>query len=386
MKHPYIAKRFWNEPPPFVTVDPNELASYKDLISLSIGDTDFTTDSRIIDAAFADAKAGHTRYTRPAGDMDFVNAIIGLFQRQYGLTISADEVFVTASSLLGMSLALFAILDSGDEVLLISPYFSLYKNQVELAGGVAVEVPTYEADGFCPREEALRSAITSRTRAIIVNNPCNPTGAAYDRAAYEVIANVAKKFDLIVLADEIYTQYMYDTPLVPMRSLPDMAHRTITLNSLSKDYLMTGWRVGYVVADPCFTHVMENINENVVYSAPSISQRAGIYAIEIREEIREYYVKTYKDRVFYASDRINRIAGMSVTRPGGTFYLFPSIKGTGLTSAQFCDKLLKEAHVLTLPGSCFGAAGEGYIRIACTIKEDAFHEAFDRMEQVFGTK
>ena len=386
MKHPYIAKRFWNEPPPFVTVDPKELASYSDLVNLSIGDTDFITDSRIIDAAFADAKAGHTKYTRPAGDMDYVRAIIDLYKNEFGLTIGVDEVFVTASSLLGMALALMAILDPGDEVLLIGPYFSLYKNQVELAGGVAVEVPTCEEDGFTPREDALRKALTNRTRAVIINNPCNPTGAAYDRAAYEVVANIAIERDLIVLADEIYTQYMYDTPLVPMRSLPGMQHRTITLNSMSKAYFMTGWRVGYIVADPSFTHVMEDINENIVYSAPSISQRAGIYAIAMRKEIREHFVSVYKKRVYYAADRINAIQGMSVRRPGGTFYLFPSIKGTGLSSAAFCEKLLKEAHVLVLPGNSFGAAGEGYIRIACTIEERAFHEGFDRMEQMFGKK
>ncbi len=386
MKHPYIAKRFWNEPPKFVNVDPKELASYDDLIRLSIGDTDIPTDGRIIEKAFADAKAGHTKYTRPAGDMELVNAIIDFYQRDYGMTVQPEEVFVTASSLLGMTLALTAILDPGDEVLLIAPYFSIYKNQVELAGGVAVEVGTRETDGFLPTREAILAAITNRTRAIIVNNPCNPTGAAYDLAAYETIAAIAKEFDLLVLADEIYTQYLYQTKLVPMRSLPGMAQRTITLNSLSKDYLMTGWRVGYIVADPAINRVMCTVNEGITYCAPAISQRAAIQAIALRQDIRAQYVSVYKERVFYAADRVNAISGMSAITPGGTFYLFPNIQGTGLTSAAFCDKLLKEAHVLALPGSSFGAAGEGYIRIACTVPQPEMAEAFDRMERVFGKR
>ncbi len=386
MQHPYLAKRFWNEPPRFVSVDPEELASYGDLINLSIGDPDFTTDARIIDAAFADAHAGHTKYTSPAGDPEFVSAIIGLYREQFGVPLAPEQVFVTASSLLGMHLSLMAILDPGDEVILLSPYFSIYKNQVELAGGVAVEAPTYAEDGFTLRDDVLRGALSNRTRAIIVNNPCNPTGAAYDLRAYEIIAQVARERDLLVLADEIYTQYMYAEPFVPMRTLPGMAARTITLNSLSKDYIMTGWRVGYVVAEPFVTRTLQAINENVVYSAPSISQRAGIYAIGMRKQIRERYVQAYKERVFYASERIARIKGMSVVPPGGTFYVFPCVSGTGLSSAQFCEKLLKEAHVLALPGNSFGAAGEGFIRIACTVGQEPLCEAFHRMERVFGVQ
>lgn len=354
-------------------------AGFSDLINLSIGDTDFTTDERIIRAAMADALAGHTRYTNSQGDPELISEVQNYYKAQYGQNVAKEEIFVTASSCFGMELALTAMLDAGDEVVLFSPYFSPYKDQVELAGGVAVEVATYEEDGFAIRKEALLAAITPRTKALILNNPCNPTGAAYDMACYELIRQVAIEHDLYILADEIYTDYMFESPFVPLRSMEGLADRVVTLNSFSKNYIMTGWRIGYIIAQPALILAMKSINESMVYSAPAPSQRAAIAALRLRDEIGDKYTSAYRKRVFFAADRINAIDKLSVRKPQGTFYLFINIKATGLTSTEFCDKVLREAHVVMIPGSAFGGAGEGYVRIACTVSEELLEKAFDRI-------
>ena len=243
----FVAKRFETRPAG-LSLDTEALARYADVIDLSIGDTDFTTDKRIIDAAYADALNGYTHYGDPKGDPELVDAVIQAWKEDFGQDIPREEVLVTTSSSIGMAQALLGIVNPGDEVIVLAPYFASYAQQIELAGGVVVEVPTYEENAYRPDEQELRRVITSRTRAIIINTPCNPTGAAYDRDTLEMLAGIAKEFDLLVLADEIYTRYLYEGEFIPMRTLPGMAERTVTLNSFSKNFLMTGWRVGVVIA------------------------------------------------------------------------------------------------------------------------------------------
>ena len=214
----FVAKRFAAAGPSVMASAAAEKNNYPDMIDLSIGDTDFTTDERIIRAAMADAKAGHTHYTDPQGDPELIGAIRQFYAAEYHMPLEKEQVFVTASSCFGMALALLTLLDPGDEVILFSPYFSPYKEQVELAGGTAVEVPTFEADSFGIDPARLEAAITQRTKALILNNPCNPTGAAYDMDTYRAIAAAAKMHDLVVLADEIYTDYMYETGFLPLRA------------------------------------------------------------------------------------------------------------------------------------------------------------------------
>ena len=355
--------------------------SYTDLIDLSIGDTDFATDARITRRAMEDALAGHTHYTAPQGDPELIEEIVAFYRTEYGVEFDPQQVFISASSCFGMELVLMSILDPEDEVILFAPYFSPYKSQVELAGGKAVEVPTYEADGWAIREDLLRAAITPRTKALILNNPCNPTGAAYDQQVYQTIAGIAQEFDLAVIVDEIYTDYMFTIPFRPFCSMPQMAQRTITLNSFSKNYIMTGWRVGSILAHPSIIQTIRQINESLVYSAPSISQRAAIHALRLRAEIGDTYTRAYRERVFYAAQRINEMKTLSVLPPQGTFYLFVNIQGTGMTSAEFCQAALERAHVSMVPGSAFGAAGEGYVRIACTTSQEQLALAFDHLKQ-----
>ncbi len=378
----YIAKRFQASQDSVMASAAADKNAYPDLIDLSIGDTDFTTDERIIRAAMEDALAGHTHYTSPQGDPELIDEVRHYYKTVHQIELDRSQVFISASSCFGMELALMSILDPGDEVVLFAPYFFPYKEQTELAGGTVVEVPCLEEEGFGISAQRLRAAISPRTKAMIVNNPCNPTGAAYDMQTYQTLAQVAEEFDLVVIVDEIYTDYMFGKPFQPFRSMPGMAQRTITLNSFSKNYIMTGWRVGTIIAETPVIDTIKRINENMVYSAPSVSQRAAIHALRLRGQIGDKYTGAYRQRVFYAAQRINAIPKLSVRPPEGTFYLFMNIKETGLDSIAFCDKCLREAHVAMVPGVGFGAAGEGYVRIACTTSEEKLGEAFDRIARL----
>ncbi len=299
------------------------------------------------------------------------------------MDVKDEEIFVCASACLGMYLALEAIIDDGDEVILQAPYFTPYPQQVELARGIPVELPTYEEEDFQINIERLESLITERTKALVINSPSNPTGNCLTVETMEKIAEIAVKYDLVVIADDIYTSFSYQNPFVPFASLPGMQERTIILNSFSKNFTMTGWRVGNIIAPDYIIQVIQQINENVVFTAPSISQRAGIYALRNRKEIQPPMIEEYRKRMFYAAERINQIPKLSVIYPPrGSFYLFMNIKETGLTSVEAADLILKEAHVLMLPGDAFGKCGEGYIRIACTVNVDTLKEAFDRIEKI----
>lgn len=378
----FIAERFRSSGGPGLSLDTEALAKYDDIIDLSIGDTDFTTDSAIIDAAFRDARSGHTHYGNPKGDPELIAAYCAAWEEDFGQKLAADHVMVSASSCMGMGLAMMAILDPGDEVIVFSPYFAIYKSQIELAGGVCVEVPTYAGEGYTIDEAHLRAAVTPKTKAIIFNNPTNPTGMAYGEDTLRMLARVAEEYDLLIAADEIYTTYLFEGSYVPLRTLPGMEKRTITLNSFSKNFLMTGWRVGMLIAEPEILSVMLNINGSLIYTTPSISQRAALEALRQRARIRETYVAAYGDRIFYSAERIEKIPYLSLVRPKGTFYLFPGVEKTGLSAPEFCRQLLEKAHILVTPGDAFGSTGAGHIRIACTVDIDKLKVAYDRMEKL----
>lgn len=383
MKHPYIAKRYWKDQSTAMGQSDVLAKSFDDVISLSLGDPDLITHDIIIDNAFADAKRGHTKYTEFRGDPELRVEICKYYEEEYGMDVKDEEVFVCASACLGMYLALEAILDDGDEVILQAPYFTPYPQQVELARGIPVELPTYEDEDFQINIQRLESLITERTKALVINSPSNPTGNCLTVETMEQIAEVAEKYGLVVITDDIYTSFSYRNSFVPFASLPGMKERTIIINSFSKNFTMTGWRVGNIIAPDYIIRVIQQINENVVFTAPSISQRAAIYALRHRSEIQPPMVEEYRRRMFYAAERVNQIPKLSVIYPPkGSFYLFINIKATGLTSAAAADLILRKAHVLVLPGDAFGASGEGYVRIACTVGVDRLKEAFDRIEAI----
>ena len=382
MKHRFISKRYWKDQTTAMGQSDVLAKAYDDVIDLSLGDPDLITDRGIIEAAFRDALAGHTKYTDFAGDPELRTAIADFYKEEYDMDIPMEEIFISTSACEGMYLALEAILDDGDEVILQAPFFTPYPQQVELARGIPVELPTYEAEDFQINVERLESLITERTKALVINSPSNPTGNCLTVETMEQIAAIAEKHDLIVIADDIYTAFSYQNPFVPFASLPGMRERTIILNSFSKNFTMTGWRVGNIIAPEYIIRVIQQINENVVFTAPSVSQRAAIWALRHRSEFQPAMVEEYRKRMFYSAERINTIPGLSVINPPkGSFYLFINIRGTGMNSVDAADFILRKAHVLTLPGNAFGNCGEGYIRIACTCGVDVLKEAFDRIEK-----
>ncbi len=351
-------------------------------INLTIGDPDMVTDQRIIRDAFEDVLAGHTGYTHPQGDPELRDAIRDFYRKAYGLHLDDSQVFVCTAGNVAMYLAMQVLLDKGDEVLIPTPCFGSYFDQVELSGGVPVAVPTREEEGFRVTTAALEAAVTPRTKALIFNTPCNPTGVCYGVKDLEVIADFAKRHDLIVVADDIYTDISFDIPFTPICSLPGMMERSITINSFSKNYTMAGWRIGNMISTPEIISALTTFNNSVVFAAPSPSQRAALAALRHRDEVVPAVVEEYRRRVTYAAQRINALPGMRVLEPQGTFYLFPCVKPAGLTSAQ-ATELLAKAGVLVVPGPAYGGeAGEGYLRISCTVPMEQLKEAFDRIEAI----
>jgi aspartate/methionine/tyrosine aminotransferase len=359
----------------------NLASQYDDLINLSFGDPDINTNKKIIKAAFRDAKKGHTHYTQSLGDMELRQEISNYYREDYDYCIDASETIVTAGACHGIFLALSAVINPGDEVIIHEPYFIPYKSQIELVGGKAIIVPTYEEDCFEINIDTLEKSITGKTKAIMINSPCNPTGCSFSIESMISIAELAKKYNLIVISDEVYSVFSFKDKFIPFTTIEEMKERTITVNSFSKNYAMTGWRVGYVLAPKPIIQCMNIINEGVCYTAPSISQRAALYALRFRKSLEAEIKTEFKKRIDYSYERLKRIKGISVRQPEGTIYLFPSIKGMGLASEEFCKRLFKEAHVLVIPGNMFGTCGEGYIRIACTVGQSKLKLAFDKIER-----
>lgn len=382
MKHRFLSKRYWNSIDTAMGESGSLTNEYDDIINLSLGDPDLITDDRIIEAAMKDAKMGHTHYTDFFGDPELRREIVNYYEEDYSMRFAMEEIMVTTSGCHAMWLVLEAILDDGDEVIIHEPYFTPYPQQIELTRGKPVILETYEEEGFEVNVERLEKLITNRTKALIINTPNNPTGVCFSADKMKEIAYIARKHDLIVIADDIYTSFSYAEPFIPMVSLEGMKERTITIGSFSKNFVMTGWRVGYVAAPEFIIKTIKNINENNVFTAPSVSQRAAIYALQMRNEITPVIVKEYKERMMYAYERICRIPNMSCLSPQGSIYMFVNIKKTGLSSKEVCERLLKEAHILALPGSTFGKCGEGYLRLALTVSIDKLRDAFDRIEKM----
>jgi aspartate/methionine/tyrosine aminotransferase len=378
MNRPLIAERFL-QPEENLLMEIATLAKKTpNLIDLSIGDPDLITDATIIEAAFADVKAGHTKYTASDGSADFIQTVVDFYQKQYQLTFSPSQVRGTVGALHGMYLALAAIIDPGDEVIIHEPYFSPYKQQVELVGGVPVFIPTFEKDGFQIDVEALKAAITEKTRAIIINSPNNPTGAVFSPETFEKIAAVAIDHDLLILSDEVYEAFCFDDTFVPMAAFAP--ENTITFSSFSKAFAMTGWRIGYMIAPESINLTAKLINEAIAYSAPTPSQRAGIYALNHYDTLVPQVVAVFKERLTYIEQRVAEIPFLSLSPVKGSMYAFINIEQTGLDSVSFVEKLLKETSVLMIPGKAFGeTTGDGYVRLAATQSLDLLKEAFDRI-------
>lgn len=357
------------------------VATMPDVISLGVGEPDFVTPEHIRRAGIASVEAGETHYTSNYGTLELRQAIAQHLYGRYGVRYDPlHEIFVTVGVSEGVDAALRALVDPGDEVVTPDPGYVAYEAGILFAGGVPVPVPTYARDSFEVKAAAMEAAITERTKVLLFGNPNNPTGGVIERPELEAIADVARRHDLIVIVDEVYSRLTYGSEHICLASLPDMQERTVLLDGFSKAYAMTGWRVGYAAAPQPILDAMLKVHQYAIMCASTMSQAAALEALLRGEEGVQEMLASYGRRRQVMIDGLNRI-GLLCGSPKGAFYAFPSIAQTGMTSEEFAEKLLFEEKVAVVPGGAFGAAGEGFVRMAYCTALDKIEESLARMER-----
>lgn len=377
----YLARHVVNLKPSGIRRFFDIVATMKDVISLGIGEPDFVTPEPILQAGISSLRAGETHYTSNAGVYELRQALVEHLSRLYGVSYDpASEVVITVGVSEALYLALNAILEPGDEVIIPTPCFVSYQSEVILAGGVPVEVPNDVADDFQPQPEAIEAAITPRTKSILLGYPNNPTGAVASREVLQAIGQSAEKHDLVVISDEIYDQLVYGVEHVCFASLPGMWKRTITLGGFSKDYAMTGWRIGYAAAPENILRGLLRIHQYTIMSAPTTAQAAALVALREGEPHVARMRAEYNRRRELIVRGLNQI-GLPTFEPRGAFYAFPDITVTGLDDETFAQRLLEEEKVAVVPGSAFGAGGEGFVRCSYATAYEKIDEALHRIER-----
>ncbi|WP_298007381.1 pyridoxal phosphate-dependent aminotransferase, partial [Anaerolinea sp.] len=355
-------------------------ATMQDVISLGIGEPDFDTPAPIVQAGIRSLQAGHTHYTSNSGIMELRQALAEHLERLYGVHYDPTEIIITVGGSEALYLAASATLDPGDEVIIPTPCFVSYQAQVHMAGGVPVEVPCRMENNFEVAPEDVAAAITPRTKAILLGFPSNPTGAVARRETLMEIARLAEEHDLLVLSDEIYDRLVYDGEHVCFPSLPGMWKRTILLGGFSKDYAMTGWRIGYAAAPHAILQGLLRLHQYTVMCASTTAQMAAIEALRNGEEYVQQMVAEYDRRRRLIVKGLNEI-GLPTFEPKGAFYAFPKVSVTGLDDETFASRLLTEERVAVIPGSGFGAGGEGHVRCSYATAYEKLEEALRRMER-----
>jgi aminotransferase len=354
-------------------------ATMGDVISLGVGEPDFVTPDHIRQAGIDSINAGDTHYTSNWGTLALRQAISESIERRYGVHYDpATEVMVTVGVSEGIDATLRAILDEGDEVAVPDPGYVAYEADVTLAGGKVVPVRTHVEEEFEVRAAALDAVLTPRTKAVLLGNPNNPTGAVIDRAELEKIAALAVRNDLLVISDEVYSRLVYGEEHACIAAMPGMRERTVLADGFSKAYAMTGWRVGYLCAPAHLLEAILKVHQYAIMCAPTMSQAAALEALLHGEDDVLAMVASYDERRKLMVNGFNAI-GLDCYMPRGAFYAFPSIARTGMTSEEFAEKLLFEEKVAAVPGSAFGEGGEGFIRCTYCTAQDKISEALERM-------
>ena len=355
------------------------IATTDGVISLGVGEPDFTTPNHIRQAAIRSIDQGHTAYTSNSGLPELRELISAHLERLYGVSYDPHtEIIVTTGVSEALNLAMQAILDDGDEVLSADPTYVAYPPNVVFAGGKFVPVPTTARDGFQLDPAELEKCITPASKALLLGYPANPTGAVMDRARLERIAEVTERNDLFVISDEIYDRLTYGVDHACFSSFPGMKVRTVLLGGFSKSYAMTGWRLGWVCAPAHVTDAMMRVHQYVMMSAPTAAQYAAIEALQHGEEDVKGMLGEYSRRRSLVIDTC-RDMGLDLVEPRGAFYAFPSIRSTGLEDEDFAGRLLLEEKVAVIPGSAFGPGGVGHVRICYAQEYSQLEEALTRM-------
>ena len=378
----YLSKRVTGLKPSGIRKFFDIAATMKDVISLGIGEPDFTTPKPILEAGVRSLQAGETHYTSNAGKLELRRAISENLKKLYGVGYDpVQEILITVGVSEALYLVMNALLDPGDEVIIPTPCFVSYQAEVILAGGVPVEVPSQPENNFQLDPEQIRSAITARTKVIFVGYPNNPTGAVASRQVLVDVVKIAEEHNLLIISDEIYDRLVYNHEHVCVPALDDSTRsRTILLGGLSKDYAMTGWRIGYACGPIEIIKGMTRIHQYTIMSAPTTAQDAAVEALTNGEKYVQQMVAEYDRRRRLIVDGFNRL-GLTTFEPHGAFYVFPNISASGMDDETFAEALLHEERVAVVPGNSFGPGGEGFVRCCYATAYEQIEEALHRMEK-----
>jgi aminotransferase len=377
----FVSRRVAAVPPSGIRRFFDIVATMDDVISLGIGEPDFVTPAPMLQAGLRSIEHGETHYTSNSGTIELRTAVAAHLRLRYGVEYDArSEVLITVGVSEALYLALTAVLDPGDEVIVPTPCFVAYQPEVVFAGGTPVPLPTLVEDAFQVRAEALEALVTPRTKALLIGYPSNPTGAVMTRANLQALAQVAERHDLLVISDEIYDRLVYGAHRhVCFASLPGMLARTITLGGFSKDYAMTGWRIGYAAAPAAILAELRKVHQYTIMSAPTMAQAAALSALQEGEEHVQAMVAEYDRRRRLIVDGLNEL-GLPTFEPLGAFYAFPSITASGLSDEAFAESLLQEERVAVIPGNAFGADG-GFVRCSYATAYEKIEVALERLRR-----
>ncbi len=361
---------------------------YDNVVSFGLGEPDFPTPENIIEAGCDALRSGWTKYVSNQGIPPLLSVLAEKMRTYNGMAhVTEENIHITFGAGQALLLTMETILNPGDEVIIPTPCFPNYFGYVHMAGGTSVIVPTKEENGFRVTAADIEAHITSHTKAILLNSPCNPTGAVLAEADIRAIAEVALAHNLIVISDEPYEAIIYDgQKSFSIGSIPGMEDLVITVNSFSKSYAMTGWRIGYVVAPKAVRERMTLLQESMGSSVTAMCQKAAAEAIIGPQDAVEAMCREYEKRRNLLVEGLNQVQGFSCIKPGGAFYAFPNIKSFGIPSQELAVNILNEVQVLATPGSAFGEGGEGYLRFSYASSEEAILEGIRRLKKMFGEK
>lgn len=356
------------------------VAEMPDCISLGVGEPDFQTPWDIRDMAIHSLELGRTKYTANSGLKELRTEIGNYLKRKYNMEYGVDELLVTVGGSEAIDLAIRALIEPGDEVIIPEPCYVSYEPITTLTEGVPVPVPTKEEDDFRVTAEAIKNAITDKTKILVLPFPNNPTGAVLRHQDLVEIADVLRDKDIVILSDEIYSELKYDQKHESIATIEGMREKTIVINGFSKTFSMTGWRLGYAAGPKELIQVMTKIHQSCIMAAPTTSQYAAITALRDCDEEVEEMRRQYDMRRKYCVRKLNEM-GLKTFEPMGAFYVFPNIQSSGLSSDEFCEQLLEKKKVAIIPGTAFGASGEGFARISYAYSIDHLREAMKRIKE-----
>jgi Aspartate/tyrosine/aromatic aminotransferase len=353
-----------------------------DVISLATGDPDFATPEHIVQAAEAALRSGDTHYPPVRGRPELIDAIVDKLGRENGVRIGREQVVITPGAKWALFIAIAALVNKGDEVVVLDPSWVSYAPIVTLNDAVPVHVGLDHADNYRITEDRLRRAVTSRTKAIIVNNPCNPTGRVLTQEEIDAIAAIATSEDLYVVSDEIYEKIVFGVAHKSVAAHPGMAERTLIVNGFSKAYAMTGWRLGWLAAPEPVASLALALHSQAITSASSFVMAGGVAALTGPQDCVAEMVDSYAERSHFMVDALNSISGIECRMPEGAFYLFPRFSAPSLTNVAIAEQLLLRAAVATVPGAAFGEGGEGHVRLTVATSRSDLERAVERLAAV----